>query len=194
MGFWMFSISPLACSSASSCPMARAASIRFCVMVRAPTGSGRSGLKTLMPDARRRPLQKIEGGVIFLILTGRPGPGHPGKFRISQPPQPAWHRFEPEPIIVRKHHGDVGGPVLQRALDGNGIRHPAVGEGLAVHIIKSAGCQRHGGRGAQGGKNTVIANAEINRFTGMTIREHDEKRVGAFCRASTESGTCCRKR
>src|SRR5208283_4930132 len=54
-------------------------------------------------------------------------------------------------------------------------RYPAVGERMAVDVIIPARRQGHGRGGAEGRKNAVIADMEINRFTGMAIRQHDEE-------------------
>ena len=76
---------------------------------------------------------------------------------------------------MREHHGDVRRAILYRPFEGNGVRHSAVGVRLAVHVIKSARRQGHGRRGAEGRKDPVIADVEVNRFTRVTVGQHDVK-------------------
>jgi len=176
------------CSNASSWPRAMAAAIFFCSMVKEPTGSGgAAGIPETGP--RRRLFHQVERGVVIHILPRGPGPGHHGPFRVGQFSQPARVRFEAESGIVRHHHRDVRRAILYRPPDRDGIRHPAVGVGLAVHIIIPARRQSHGRRGAESRKDPVVADVEVNRLAGVTVGQHDVKTVGAFCSASTESGT-----
>jgi hypothetical protein len=126
-------------------------------------------------DSGGRLFDEIERGVVCQMLAPGPDAGHLGKFREGNLPQPARLRFETEIQTVRKHHGNVSRAVLQGALDGNGIGHSAVSEGMAIHVIKTARGQRHGGGSAQRGEDVFIAGVEIDGVAGMAIGQHNEK-------------------
>ena len=169
-----------ACANASSCPRYQGGRDSFRLDGKGAHGQPPERAEHLDAHARRRMFHQFDRIVVIHILPGRPDPGHPGKFRVGNLSQPAWFRLEPESQFVREHHGDVRCAIRNRAPDGNGVRHPAVGKRMAVHEIIPARRQRQGGGRAERVKNPVIANVEIDRSAGMTIRQDDEKAGGRF--------------